>query len=516
MALGAWPRPAPLLGLLALLLAGLLVTWRSWSGDVRSAASSVVRVRVLDPLRPWARSHGSGFVWDSWGHIVTNSHVIQGAALVSVQLADGSERRARVVGSSPDCDLAVLEVLDGTPALPPPLPLLRRPLRAGTHVTTVGHPGHWLALLGDGVVSAVGRRSSRLTERLGSGGGLRRFQRWCAVDGFVISTAAGGPGSSGGPLLTAGGHVAGVATWMFDGGRQPRIMVAIGVDVLRRVVPALVERGEYLGPRAGVEGRLASARLRLPSLRGNALLGLRGEGVRLWMPPGGAARAAGLRCFDEILQVGSAKPQHPADVLQAVQQSRPGSSLEVAFRRAGGRPQRALLQVGSSRAGAPARLAGEALRAALKAYALSRFARSVADTARQVRGDLQALRGAMAELLPGTGRDSLERGEQVLSMVARGLLEWPRSLCSAFAEGRACRRGPGAHASWGGVGSARQCRQRCESREAVAAVSCCMYAPEDKSCHLSAAPNASTAFEGRPGVGSAAVCRAIPPPSREA
>eukprot|EP00439_Symbiodinium_sp_Y106_P071552 s470_g12.t2 len=135
---------------------------------------SVVRVRAFDAFRPWSRSHGSGFLWDRNGHIVTNFHVVQHASFVSVHFADGLQCRAKVKARCEPCDLAVLQVLldscsgAGMP-LPPPLRLARHGPDLGAKVAAVGHPEHWAWLLGVGHVTGIGRRSSRAVQRFREG-----------------------------------------------------------------------------------------------------------------------------------------------------------------------------------------------------------------------------------------------------------------------------------------------------------------------------------------------------------
>ncbi|CAE7684249.1 DEGP1 [Symbiodinium sp. KB8] len=131
---------------------------------------SVVRVRAFDAFRPWSRSHGSGFLWDHNGHIVTNFHVVQHASFVSVHFADGLQCRAKVKARCEPCDLAVLQVLldscSGSDLqLPPPLRLARHGPDLGAKVAAVGHPEHWAWLLGVGHVTGIGRRSSRAVQR---------------------------------------------------------------------------------------------------------------------------------------------------------------------------------------------------------------------------------------------------------------------------------------------------------------------------------------------------------------
>lgn len=137
---------------------------------------------------------GSGFVWDTNGHIVTNFHVIDGGDSFKVRLADQSEYAAKVVGYAPDKDLALLRVVGAPASKLRPLPVgVSERLLVGRTVLAVGNPFGLDHSLTVGVVSALGRE-------LGSPGGRKIYD--------VIQTdAAINPGNSGGPLLDSSGRL---------------------------------------------------------------------------------------------------------------------------------------------------------------------------------------------------------------------------------------------------------------------------------------------------------------------
>jgi S1-C subfamily serine protease len=180
---------------------------------------------------------GSGFVWDTHGHIVTNFHVVDGGDTVRVRLADQSEHAGKVVGYAADQDLAVLRIT-APPASLMPLPLGEsHRLLVGQTVLAVGNPFGVDHSLTVGVVSALGRE-------LRSPGGRKIYD--------VIQTdAAINPGNSGGPLLDLRGRLIGVNSAIYSRGGAEGIGFAIPVDVVKRLVPQLIARRRLAVPASG-------------------------------------------------------------------------------------------------------------------------------------------------------------------------------------------------------------------------------------------------------------------------
>ena len=186
---------------------------------------------------------GSGFVLDDAGHIVTNNHVVAQANRVSVVFFDGIESEAEIVGTDPDSDLAVIRVA----RLPDTAHALTignsDDVQVGEVVIAIGNPFGLGSSLTVGVVSAVGRTIPS---------GPRPF----AIPQAIQTDAAINPGNSGGPLLNMRGEVIGVNAQIASGGSQANAGVgfAIPANVVRRVVPVLIEAGTYQWPWLGVEG----------------------------------------------------------------------------------------------------------------------------------------------------------------------------------------------------------------------------------------------------------------------
>jgi len=215
---------------------------------------------------------GSGFVWDREGHVVTNFHVIQQGDAFSVTLADQSEWDARVVGTAPEKDLAVLKIRAPRERLTPLVTGTSRTLLVGQHVYAVGNPFGLDHSLTTGVVSALGRE-------LRSPSGRR-------IRDVIQTDAAINPGNSGGPLLDSGGRLIGVSTAIFSpSGASAGIGFAVPVDAVTRLVPQLIARGRAI--QAGIGATFIPERF-------NAAIGVK-EGVAIAdVQPDGPAAKAGL------------------------------------------------------------------------------------------------------------------------------------------------------------------------------------------------------------------------------
>jgi S1-C subfamily serine protease len=185
------------------------------------------------------RGTGSGFVWDRMGHIVTNLHVLQGASAAQVVLSDQSTHRAVVAGFSAAHDLAVLKI-EAPPDVLAPVKIGRSDdLRVGQDIFAIGNPFGLNATLTTGIVSALGREIAAV------GGGT--------IEHVIQTDAAINPGNSGGPLLDSAGRLIGVNTAIYSpSGASAGIGFAVPVDTVRRVVPQIVQHGEYVPPRLGI------------------------------------------------------------------------------------------------------------------------------------------------------------------------------------------------------------------------------------------------------------------------
>ncbi len=214
---------------------------------------------------------GSGFVWDANGYVVTNYHVIANTEAAQVALADQSVWKARLVGSDPDLDLAVLKI-DAPRRLLPPIPIgTSSDLQVGQKVFAIGNPFGFDQTLTSGIISGLGREISGATNR--------------PIRGVIQTDAAINPGNSGGPLLDSAGRVIGInAAILSPSGAYAGIGFATPVDALNRIVPRLIRGEQIQKPRLGIimaEDYLVRR------------LGLEGALI-LTVTPNGAADQAGL------------------------------------------------------------------------------------------------------------------------------------------------------------------------------------------------------------------------------
>jgi 2-alkenal reductase len=185
------------------------------------------------------RQSGTGLVWDQAGHIVTNNHVVSGAASYRVRLANGENVPATLVGRAEAYDLAVLR-LGRVSSPPPPLALgTSADLQVGQAVYAIGNPFGLDQTLTTGIISALRRRVPT-----DDGGEL---------SDVIQTDAAINPGNSGGPLLDSTGRLIGVNTAIYSpSGASVGIGFAIPVDVVNRVAPQLIRQGSVPTPGIGV------------------------------------------------------------------------------------------------------------------------------------------------------------------------------------------------------------------------------------------------------------------------
>jgi S1-C subfamily serine protease len=186
------------------------------------------------------RGEGSGFVYDKQGHIVTNYHVVQDAEILEVSFMDGLIVRAKRIGGDPDSDIAIIKVdVDQSILFPVTFGNSDKSF-VGQRAITIGNPFGQTWSLTSGVVSAVGRT-------LQSGNSL------FSIPEMIQTDAAINPGNSGGPLLDSAGNVLGVNTMILSQSRSSSgVGFAVPVNIVKMVVPQLIETGKYIYPWLGV------------------------------------------------------------------------------------------------------------------------------------------------------------------------------------------------------------------------------------------------------------------------
>jgi S1-C subfamily serine protease len=256
---------------------------------VDAVGPSVVNVEVVRAARAGrgarsgspAHGSGSGFAFTPDGFVLTNSHVVHGAAELKVRLADGRSLAAQVVGDDPGTDLAVVR-FEGGAGVPAVAFGESKALRPGQLVIAIGNPLGFQATVTAGVVSAVGRSLRAQTGRL--------------MDGLVQTDAALNPGNSGGPLVSSRGEVIGVNTAVILPAQG--LCFAIPSDTALFVAGRLIKDGRIRRGYLGLGGQTAP--LPRAVARFNRLASDTGVLV-LSVEPGGPAAEAGVLDGDLIV-----------------------------------------------------------------------------------------------------------------------------------------------------------------------------------------------------------------------
>jgi len=196
---------------------------------------------------------GSGWVYDDLGHIVTNNHVVDGAEEVIVIFHNGLWAEAEVVATDPQSDLAVIKVDAPEGVELTPFPLAEPDsMRVGYSVIAIGNPFGLESTMTTGIISALGRSFPVGNALSGN----------FTLPAVIQTDAAINPGNSGGPLLNVNGEVVGV-NFAIESPIQANSGVgfAIPVSIVERVIPALIESGEYDYPYIGIAGQSVTPQL---------------------------------------------------------------------------------------------------------------------------------------------------------------------------------------------------------------------------------------------------------------
>ncbi|MFW6312597.1 MAG: S1C family serine protease [Spirochaetota bacterium] len=280
---------------------------------------------------------GSGSIIDKRGYVLTNNHVVEGAADVNVTLTDGTTLSGEVVGTDVENDLAVLKIdPDGRDLSTIPLGTSEG-LLVGQNVLAIGNPFAIGRTLTTGVISGLGRSV--------------RNQDNFIINGLIQTDASINPGNSGGPLLNSGGEMIGINTMIYSqSGGSIGIGFAVPVDTARRVVPDLIEFGTVR--RGWIEFIPVQV---FPQLVRYAGLDV-DEGLLVsQVNPGGNAEAAGIRGGntrrppiqsrgstiylggDVIVEVDGTPVATLSNLFEALEDTRPGESVRVVYVRNGRR-----------------------------------------------------------------------------------------------------------------------------------------------------------------------------------
>ena len=304
-------------------------------GSLRTAAqkasSAVVSINTSKAVRktpnandPWFRFFfgdqpneprvglGSGVIVSASGYVLTNNHVVEGADEIEVILNDNRHARAKVIGTDPDSDLAVLKIeLDQLPVI-----VLghSESLQVGDQVLAIGNPFGVGQTVTSGIVSALGRNQL----------GINTFEN------FIQTDAAINPGNSGGALVDSNGHLQGINTAIYSrSGGSMGIGFAIPVSTAQQVLESIVKEGRVTRGWIGVEPNELTPELAQtfgikPDTQGVIITGVLQNGP---------AATAGVRPGDVVTAVSGTTIRNVAELLSGVAALPPGKPAKFTLRR---------------------------------------------------------------------------------------------------------------------------------------------------------------------------------------
>ena len=236
-------------------------------------------------------SLGSGFVFDSEGHVVTNQHVIEGTSEVEVDFSSGFKAHGTVIGSDTDADVAVIQVKAPADQIHPLVLGDSSTLKVGEQVVAIGNPFGLSGTMTLGIVSGLGRTQVAHVDPE-SGGSFNTAD-------IIQTDAAINPGNSGGPLFNLNGEVVGInqsiRTDTFNNTNGNAVNSGVGfsisINLVKRVVPFLISNGKYEYPYLGIS---STSNLGLAEIEALGLNTFTGAYV-LSVTPGGPADQAGIK-----------------------------------------------------------------------------------------------------------------------------------------------------------------------------------------------------------------------------
>jgi serine protease DegQ len=257
-------------------------------------------------------SLGSGVIVGAEGLILTNHHVVESADEIEVALADGRTLRAKMVGSDPETDIAVIKV-DAQDL--PAITLSQDPLSVGDVVLAIGNPFGVGQTVTQGIVSALGRNHL----------GINTYENFIQTDATI------NPGNSGGALVDAEGNLVGVSSAIYSkSGGSMGIAFAIPVNIVQQVMEQIVANGSVTRGWLGVEAQDISAET-AQSLKRNDQTGAFITGVL----QGGPADKAGVKPGDILLNIDGHVVDNGSEMLNLIAALKPGSRVNLKLERNG-------------------------------------------------------------------------------------------------------------------------------------------------------------------------------------
>ena len=269
-----------------------------------------------DRVAPEATASGSGVIISKEGYIVTNNHVINNADEIEVILNDKRTYQAKVIGTDPTTDLALLKIDENE------LPFIQYgnsdDLKVGEWVLAVGNPFNLTSTVTAGIVSAKGRNINIL------GGGA-------AIEAFIQTDAAVNPGNSGGALVNTNGELVGInAAIASNTGSYAGYSFAIPISIVKKVVTDLMEFGEVQRAYLGVTIRDLDSKLAAEK----GIKEIAGIFVESTLE-NGSAEKAGIEANDIIIKIGEIKVNNVPELQELIGRHRPGDKVLLTIKRKG-------------------------------------------------------------------------------------------------------------------------------------------------------------------------------------
>jgi Do/DeqQ family serine protease len=305
--------------------------------SAQKAAPAVVSINVQQKVRPktrradpWFRffeepeedspggGMGSGVIVSPEGYVLTNHHVIEGAQAIEITLNDGRSTMAKVIGTDPETDLALLKI--DLPNLPVIVLGQMDTLQVGDAVLAIGNPFGVGQTVTSGIVSALGRKQL----------GINTFEN------FIQTDAAINPGNSGGALVDVNGHLMGINTAIYSrSGGNLGIGFAVPVSTATQIMASLIKDGKVTRGWIGVEPRPLNAELAesfgIAKISGELPKGVLINGVLQNSP----AAKAGIQPGDLVMQVAGHNVTDVPEMLSRVAALMPGEAVTVSIWRNG-------------------------------------------------------------------------------------------------------------------------------------------------------------------------------------
>lgn len=269
-------------------------------------------------FKQYGSGSGSGVIVSSEGYIVTNNHVIEDASEIEVILNDNSKYTAKLIGTDPSTDIAVLKIEGGKFT---PIALGNSDdLKVGEWVLAVGNPFNLTSTVTAGIVSAKARNINLLTDRT--------QQNIVPIESFIQTDAAVNPGNSGGALVNTRGELVGINTAIqSQTGSYAGYSFAVPVNLVQKVISDLIDFGivqrAFLGVQISDINQEIKEKNKLPNLKGVFISKV---------TDGGSADKAGIKDGEVILKVGSKEVNSVASLQEEVGKRRPGDKISVTIR----------------------------------------------------------------------------------------------------------------------------------------------------------------------------------------